>query len=289
MFSLENDHLTIEVRARGAELTRIFSKTTGLEYLWEGDPAYWGKHSPVLFPIVGTLKNGTYFFENKAYKLSRHGFARDMDFELAARDERSLTFALSSNDYTLAHFPFGFRLEVVYSLQDNTLQVDYHVLNTGKREMYFSIGGHPAFRVPLTPGTAFEDYFLEFAERETAGRWPISHEGLIEPLPIGLLTDTRTLPLTRELFSNDAIVFKYLNSHALSLRSHSAPNGIHFQFDGFPFLGIWSGNGGNFVCLEPWCGIADSVAATQQLIGKEGINMITPEQTFRRSWQASLF
>ncbi len=289
MLTLENDHLKIDVNPKGAELSRVFSKTHNLDYLWNGNPAFWAKHSPVLFPIVGTLKNDTYRYENKSYTLSRHGFARDMNFELSAQSDHSLTFTLTSNEETLSRFPFEFKLEIIYVLDVNKIRIHYNVINTGSHEMYFSIGGHPAFNVPLDKYSAFEDYYVEFSEAETAGRWPISHEGLIEALPIATLIDTNILPITHELFKTDALVFKYLNSASLKLKSHTSPHGLKFHFEGFPFLGIWSGKNGNFVCIEPWCGIADGVASHQQLVQKEGINMITPAQAFNREWSVELF
>lgn len=289
MFSIENDYLKIKVNARGAELTSVFSKAAQLHYLWNGDPVYWAKHSPVLFPVVGALKNDMYHFENKTYTLSRHGFAREMDFELTAQSDHSLTFTLLSNSSTLEKYPFEFSLAIRYTLELNKIKVHYSVVNMGDHPMYFSIGGHPAFRVPLEQNKAFEDYYIEFAESETAHRWPVSHEGLVEALPVDELINTNILPLTHELFNRDAVIFKYLNSKSLKLKSHTSSHCIEFHFDGFPFLGIWSAKSGNFVCIEPWCGIADSVTGHQQLIQKEGINMITPGQVFNREWSVELF
>lgn len=289
MFTLENEFLQAEINPKGAELTKLYSKQAGLDYLWNGDPAYWPKHSPILFPIVGTLKDNTYYFEDKAYRLTRHGFARDMEFSVSPQDDGAVTFTLSSNPQTLANYPFDFRLEITYLLKQNALHVQYRVINTGPREMYFSIGGHPAFNVPLTTDAAFDDYYIEFSEPETAGRWPITIDGLIGPMPDPFLNNSKILPINHELFQTDAVVLKYLDSKSLELKSHTSPNGIRFYFDEFPFLGIWSGKGGNFVCIEPWCGIADSVASHQQLVGKEGINMLTPGQVFSREWSVVPF
>ena len=289
MFAIENEYLKIDVNPKGAELTKVFSKQTKLDYLWNGDPAFWAKYSPILFPVVGTLKNDTYHFNNKSYTLPRHGFGRDMNFEMTAQTEQSLTFSLASNAETLAVYPFDFRLEIIYTLNASRITVHYNVINTGGHEMFFSIGAHPAFNVPLDPHSSFDDYYIEFAQNETAGRWPISHQGLIEALPTELLQDTNKLPISHDLFKSDALVFKYLNSTSLQLRSHTSTHGLNFHFAGFPFLGIWSGKNGNFVCIEPWCGIADGVASHQQLIEKEGINMITPGQVFDREWSVELF
>ena len=289
MFQIENDHLQVSIKARGAELDSIFQKSTGMEYLWNADPNYWAKKSPVLFPIVGTLKDDTYFFEEKAYRLSRHGFARDMDFELANQMKNSLELAIHSNPSTLAHYPFPFQFSVGYVLEENTLQVRYTVSNTGEVPMYFSVGGHPAFKVPVKDGLQYEDYYLEFNEEENAGRWPISGAGLIKSSPIPLLQNSHQLALTKELFLQDALVFKDLKSNSVQLKTDKDSHGWRFDFTGFPYLGIWAAKQANFVCIEPWCGIADAVDTDQQLIRKEGIVLLEAGKTFEKNWSISIF
>src|SRR5688572_2922145 len=147
MFTIENDWLKIEIHSKGAELSSIFNKKKGLEYLWSGDPSVWGKKSPVLFPIVGTLKNDTYYFENKPYQLTRHGFARDMDFTVTDQTASSITFSLGRSDETFTKYPFQFRFDIIYSVRANQILVTYRVVNKGEmnQKMYFSVGAHPAF------------------------------------------------------------------------------------------------------------------------------------------------
>lgn len=141
--------MKISVNARGAELDSLFSKETNIEYLWSGDQKFWSKKSPLLFPIVGTLKQNTYYYNNKPYNLSRHGFARESEFSLSDHTDVSATLSLSDSEQTLANFPFPFKLDVVYSVEGTTVHVKYKITNTGSDNMYFSIGAHPAFRVPL--------------------------------------------------------------------------------------------------------------------------------------------
>jgi galactose mutarotase-like enzyme len=289
MFYIENEQLKVNIEAKGAELQRIFSKETNLDYLWNGDPAFWGKHSPILFPIVGTLKNDRYYFEDKPYHMTRHGFARDMNFTVTAQTENSIELMLKDNIETLAMFPFHFELYVKYTLDKNKLSAQYRVVDTGSKEMYFSIGAHPAFKLPIEEGFLFEDYYLKFSEKETLGRWPISPQGLIEALPVAMLIDQDRIHITHELFKKDAVVFKYPESKQVKLISDITTHGLNFDFPDFPFLGIWSYKEAHFICIEPWCGIADSVASDQQLIAKEGINLITPGEEFRRQWSVDLF
>lgn len=284
MFSIENRHLKINIHPKGAELQSIFHKDHKLEYMWNGDPAVWGKHSPLLFPIVGTLKQDTYIYKDKEYSLPRHGFARDMEFEAEDQGPDAITFLLRSSEATRANYPFDFELRVTYQLAKNGLATTYSVKNTSEGDMYFSIGGHPAFKVPLVAGTAYTDYFLELENKETSPRWPITKEGLIEKPPKPLLRSSRLLPLTKELFLEDAVVFKNLSSTTIALKSEKTERGLLFDFADFPFLGIWAAKNADFVCIEPWCGIADAVDSNQQLTDKEGINKLAAGDIFERTW-----
>jgi len=286
---ISNEILEVNILKRGAELTSIVSKSTGLEYMWNADPAFWAKTSPVLFPIVGTLKNDTYYYEGKAYQLGRHGFAREKEFTVTAQTAASVTFTLVTDESTLKNYPFHFRFDITYEVINNTLSVTYKVLNTGNTELLFSVGGHPAFKVPLVEGAAYADYYLQFEKKETTGRWPISKDGLIETKPVSLLENSHRIPLSKELFLQDALVFKNLKSSKVSLKSSATSHGLLFDYTGFPFLGIWAAKNADFVCIEPWCGIADSVSTDQQLINKEGINKLDAGDAFERNWSVSLF
>jgi galactose mutarotase-like enzyme len=286
MFTIENEVLRVTIKPRGAELSSIFSKETGLEYLWNGDARYWNKQSPVLFPIVGTLKKNTYYYRGVPYTLGRHGFARDKNFICSMHDQASVIMSLMSDEDTFRVYPFRFRLDIIYSIDRNCLRVRYRVTNTQEGDMYFSIGGHPAFRIPLTEDLEYDDYYLDFENKEFAMRWPISSEGLIEATPLKFLHDSKKLRLSKDLFLNDAIVFKHLNSHKVSIRSDKSPHGVQFHFPRFPYLGIWAFPYADFVCIEPWCGIADSVTSKQLLESKEGINFLPGGEIFERTWSA---
>jgi galactose mutarotase-like enzyme len=288
MHKIENDLLTVTAKEKGAELDSIFHKKNQLEYLWKADPKFWNKKSPVLFPIVGALKDNTYFLEGNSYQLHRHGFAREMEFELEKHDANEMTFLLGSDDKTLAVYPFDFEFRITYTLQKNALHVTYDVLNTGMKDMYFSVGGHPAFAVPLVNGTAYEDYFLEFENEEDADRLLLTPEGLIDGTE-KFLENENQIPLTKQLFYNDAIVLRNLQSGMVSLLSDKTEHGLNFYFDGFPYLGIWAFHDADFVCIEPWCGIADSVDHSELLKGKEGINALAAGKSFRVVWSVECF
>jgi galactose mutarotase-like enzyme len=289
MFVLENEILKVEVASKGAELQSILNKVNGIEYLWDGNPAFWTKRSPVLFPIVGSLKNNTYHYHGKSYQLPRHGFARDMDFQMEKQTSREIIFLLQSNPETKINYPFDFEFRVRYQVMGDELSTEYIVSNTGNGLMFFSVGGHPAFRLPLAARTQFSDYYLRFEETENLSRWPISKDGLILPQQIPVLEDSNRLNLQKSLFYQDALVFKYPASSEISLLSGKTPHGLQFQMGEFPFLGIWSFKDADFICLEPWCGIADSVSSDQQLERKEGIEKAIPGKPFSRQWRVKFF
>ena len=289
MFTISNNILSIKISEKGAELQSIFHLPNNLEYLWSGDEKFWAKKSPVLFPIVGGLKNNTYTFNGNDYKLSRHGFARDHVFQLNEQSESSITFCLASSEQTKAIYPFDFLFSIKYSLENNQLRVAFSVENTGNSDMLFSVGAHPAFAVPLNEKLAYEDYYLQFNQPENAQRWPLSAEGLIEKISIPFLENEDKLPLRKDLFYKDAIVLKHLQSNSISILSHQSANGVKVTFDGFPYMGIWAAKDANFVCIEPWCGIADSVTASGNLIGKEGIIKLEAGGLFERSYSIEVF
>lgn len=288
MHTLSNDILEIKIASRGAELQSIYNRKTQLEYMWSAG-AEWPKKSPVLFPVVGGLKNNTYRFNDTSYTLSRHGFAREMDFELINQTKHSLTFLLKENETTLQHYPFTFSFYVRYTLHGNSVNIAYIVENHKEDQLPFSVGAHPAFAVPLVANTHYEDYFLEFDKAEEAPIWPLSAEGLIENNSTPFFKNSRELPLTKDLFFKDALVFKNLSSKKLSIKSNQTPHGLTVSFDGFPYLGIWAAKNANFVCIEPWCGIADSVDATGMLEQKEGIQILRKGESFERSFGIEVF
>ncbi len=289
MTTIENESLRITINPVGAELTSLFNKATGREYLWQADAAYWPKHSPVLFPIIGTLKDNHYYFEEKEYQLSRHGFAREKTFTVTMKSATTVAFELTDDAATRAVYPFQFTLSLQYTLEENRLSVAYHVTNNGNAAMYFSVGGHPAFKMPIEEGLAYEDYYLLFNNIETTGRWPINAVGLLEKNPVPLLNNTQLLPLTKELFYKDAIVIKHPASNEVQLKSDRHPAGLSFSFEGFPFLGIWAAKDADFLCIEPWCGVADSVNSQPLLAQKEGIETLAPGDEFVRTWRVATF
>lgn len=289
MIYLENTELKIAISEKGAELQEVFSKDTQLEYLWSGDPLFWGKKSPVLFPIVGTLKNNQFTHNGENYQLSRHGFARDKNFKLTESGNHRVSLTLDADEETLTQYPFLFRFSIIYEIKKNTLSCTYHIANIDIKPMYFSVGAHPAFKIPLEDHLAFDQYYLEFNQVETAGKWPITSEGLIDETPAPFFHSNNRINLSKELFYGDALVFKQLESSSIRLSNDQSKHGFLFSWSEFPYMGIWSAKDAPFVCLEPWCGIADSIHASGELKEKEGMILLTPGQSVNKTWSIELY
>lgn len=272
MSTLENEHLRVSVKPEGAELTSIFDKTNNLERLWQADPAVWNRHAPILFPFVGRLVDNTYHYRGKSYTLPQHGFARDCTFRLKRETSTAVSYELIDTPETRINYPFVFKLQLDYVIEGNRLHVAHTVVNPGPETMYFSIGGHPAFRTPLLEGESFSDYYIEFEKKETCTRWYANGNGLIDRSEEMYLANTAVVPYTPDRFSEDALIFKNLESSEVSLKCFKSDRAVTLDFAGWPYLGIWSKPGGApFVCLEPWFGIADAAGHDGELTRKEGI------------------
>lgn len=286
MIKISNKRLSVIINKQGAELQSI--QLDGLEYLWQADPKYWAKHSPVLFPIIGELKNGKYFYDDQEYKLSRHGFARDKLFVAEKISADSVTLSLQSDQETLSVYPFKFVFSLQYEIKNNELSCTYIVENIDDKEMYFSAGGHPAFRVPLNEKLPYNDYKLHFNIDDNLKRY-VLHNGLTGDETETIHLEKKELQLSPSLFYEDAIVLKHINSNKIRLYSEKDPHGLSFNFEGFPYFGIWASKNAPFVCLEPWCGIADNIHHDHQLVNKEGINKLGVGEKWRRKWAVELF
>ncbi|GAB3219796.1 aldose 1-epimerase family protein [Algoriphagus aestuariicola] len=276
-YTIESTSLRVQVNLKGMELSSIQSKASGQEYLWQGDPQFWTGQAPVLFPIIGALKDGKTSYEGKDYALPKHGFVRNSDLpKLARQEENLLVFQIDSSAETLEVYPFDFSFEVTFLLEGNRLEVSHQVFNSGDKDLYYSLGGHPAFNCPLLPGEKWEDYQIEFTEKETDHTWMISPQGLIGEMGERLLDNTRTIRLHAHIFDQDALIFKKLKSREVSLSHRDKGPILKMEFGDFDYLGIWAKPGAPFVCLEPWLGIADSVDHSGILAEKEGIRVLEP-------------
>jgi galactose mutarotase-like enzyme len=280
--TITNSYLTAEINHSGAELSSLKSNSDDKEYLWEGLPEFWGKHSPILFPIVGTLKNNTYTYNSVQYCLPRHGFARDGVFELLDKNENSATFSMQSSEETLKVYPFNFELQISYILDGKSLNIHYKVNNKGESEMPFSIGAHPAFSLPGN----FENYSIQF-EKEEPLQYNLLENDLISNTTKILATIDDVVPLDYQMFENDALVFKSLQSNYLTILEATNPI-LRVHYDDFPHLGIWTKKNAPFLCIEPWFGYSDSVESSGKLMEKEGIQNLEAHETFNSKFSIEI-
>ncbi len=258
-YELKNRTLRIEADTYGAELHSICSVPDGKEYLFDADPQYWKRHAPVLFPIVGSLKDKKLLIGGLEYPMGQHGFARDMEFRLSEKTEDSLLFVLESSEETRARFPYDFRLSTGYRLSGTEIAVTWQVENTGSSEMHYQIGGHPAFYCPVDSFLEKQsDYFLKFDSGKPLSYKLLNSDGLLDWPVYSLETDDGYCGITEDFFDRDALIIEGGQSKAVSLCRPDRKPYLTVLFDA-PLYGIWSPakKQAPFVCIEPWWGRAD--------------------------------
>ncbi|MFD1631987.1 aldose 1-epimerase family protein [Pseudopedobacter beijingensis] len=287
MVVLENDKLQVTIKLKGAELSSIKDKVSGKEYIWQGNPDVWGYHAPNLFPIVGGLKDNKITISGNDYNLSRHGFARTSMFRRIESTPNHAVFSLSYDDETLKIYPYKFEFEVAYSLSGNSLTILYKVINKDDKKIYFSVGAHPAFNIPLEESEVYEDYFIEFEKEETLVSSKLSTTGLFNGQYKEFGQNT-ILDLTADLFNEDALVFKNLNSRVVYLKNRKNTQSIKVDFNQFNELGIWAKPGAPFVCIEPWLGYADNELGQKDISEKPGIQTLDHGHVFESNYTISI-
>ena len=280
LITITNNKISASIDSLGAELIRL--EKDNQNYIWTVDETYWNKTSPILFPIVGRLKNDTYRIENKTYELPRHGFARNLEFQIVNQTESSVVFVLESNSETLKNYPFEFELRLEYELDENELKMKYSVENKSEVTMPFSIGAHPAFTIE----DSFSDYSLKFNQTEEFISYELDNEQF-NAASKKIQSENGIIDLNYTLFEKDALVFKHLQSNELTLLKKKEPV-LSVRFEGFPYLGIWTKPNAPFLCIEPWCGLADNVNHNGNIFEKEGINLLHPQEIFSRRIKITL-
>lgn len=284
--------MTATVSSKGAELQSL--KLNGNEYLWQADPAFWGKHAPVLFPIVGSLRNDEATCSQGTCHMARHGLARINEHQLVgvSEDGASVTYEFTDSAETREAFPYRFKFNMTYAITgDNQLTQTFKVTNTGDVDLPFSVGGHPAFNVPA-PGAgneAFEDYALKFTEPWTCNSPKIAEGGLADTEDTYVsVNNTDTVMLERESFANDAIVLDHVPGNTLTLLGTKSGHGVRVDFPGFDYIGVWSTGEAPFVALEPWTGHSTLTTEDDVLEHKRNITVIAPGESDERSFVITL-
>lgn len=282
---LKNDLLTVEIDSLGAELQSITANTTHHQYLWQGDPAFWGRRSPVLFPLVGAVWNGRYTMDGKEYALGQHGFARDMEFTPVDTDsDDEVWFALDADEHTLALYPRRFRLEIGYRLIGERLTVMWRVINRDECPMDFQIGAHPGFRYPQFDANDPDHGFFMFDSRKLSAQTIVEKGCVGNGLTQVTLDADGMLPLTAHTFDRDAIIFADSQVHRVSLLDKHRVPYLSLLFSA-PLVGLWSPNpDAPFVCIEPWYGRCDSVGFESDFARRAYVNHLQPGEKFEASY-----
>ena len=289
LYTLENEKVKITISKQGAELHNITSKVDGTEYLWNRNKRYWSYSAPVLFPIVGKVKNGTYKVDGKEYNLPQHGLARLKEFEMIKKTDNKIMFELVASEETLNVYPYKFSLKISYTLIENGVITEYIVENTDNKMIYFSIGAHPAFMCPMVAGEIINDYYFEFNKKENCDIIPINEDGYIKRERKQYLVDNNIIPLNFDVFKGDALVFDSLKSNKISLKSVNHDKVLTMDFTGFPYMGLWTkATGAPFVCIEPWYGHADFEDFNGELKDKAGIEKLEVGQKFNSAYTLTI-
>jgi len=287
--TIQNDYLTVAVAEHGAEL-RSIQDMQGTEYLWQGDPKYWGDRSPMLFPFIGRLTNNRYKYMGKTYPMGIHGFAAASNFFVAEQESDRIVLELADTPSTREQYPFAFTLQITYALQDKTLQVSYRVENRNSKTMPFGIGGHPGFNVPLAAGERFEDYELEFAcpcQPDRVGFSPAVYlNGHDEAYP---LREGRFIDLKHSLFDEDAVILKNM-AREVTLRSKVSGKGVKVSYPDMPYLGIWHWpqTDAPYVCIEPWSSLPSRQDVVEEFSCKSDLVQLAPGKCYESTWYVSV-
>lgn len=279
--TIRNNELKAVINHTGAELASLYKGDKNV--IWEINTDFWNKTSPVLFPVVGMLKELSYTYDDVVYHLPRHGFAREYEFKIIDQSESSVVFSLKYSEDTLKIYPFRFELQIGYRIADDRLIVSYNIINHSSEKMYYSIGAHPAFAID----GKFEEYSLVFDKNDTLTTYKLENELFSGNTETIALQDGQ-LKLDYKLFEKDAIVLKNNFTSSLILVKGEVPQ-VKVNFSDFPYLGIWTKKDAPFICIEPWLGIADNVSATGKLDEKEGIQVLEGNQHKNVEWTIEVF
>lgn len=283
-YTLENDQIRIKISSMGAELKSLADVKTGREYMWQADPEFWGRTSPILFPLVGNYFNKESRYKGEVYKMSQHGFARDMEFMMTRQEGDEIWFCLTDKEETWSSYPFAFALEAGFRLKGRSVEVLWKVTNPAGEDMYFSLGGHPAFQMPLMEDGKVNCYLQFDCEGSVTSRninGGFASDKYVEyPLAEGGI-----LPVEKELFAEDALVIEKDQAHKVTLLDADQKPYVSVEFKA-PLFGVWSPSHVNapFICIEPWYGRCDHIGFTGDISEREWGNHLAPGASFKAAY-----
>lgn len=288
LITIDNGTLSLTVDTLGAQMMSI--KCHGTEYLWQGNPKYWGDRAPILFPFIARLTNNSYTLNGKLYPMTIHGFANASEFDLAEQSQGKLVLELKSSEKTLVHYPIDFVFRVIFQLEGNTLKTTYHVENKSDMTMPFGIGGHPGFKVPVGEDEKFEDYYLEFSQKcqpDRVGFTPqVYLSGHDEAYP---LEEGKRISLRHDLFDEDAIILKNM-AREVTLKSRASNHSVTVSYPQMPYLGIWHWphTDAPYVCIEPWSSLPSRQDVVEEFTCKSDLVQLEPSRVYDNTWTITL-
>lgn len=287
IFTIKNELLTVDVNSKGAELWSI--RKDNVEYLWQGDSKFWGGRATNIFPTVGRSQDGIYTFEGKEYPMGSQGIARNHEFVVEEEKDNKLTLSLTSSEVTKENYPFEFKYFLTYEIKDNTLYITSKMVNTDNKELFFGLGGHTGFIVPLEDSTKFEDYYLEFDEPSMPTRINVSASGFTTTREVYNLKDGKLLPLERELFDDDVIVFENI-SKGVKMKSDKSQRSVYVKYPDMTYLGLWQPAkiAPDFLCIEPWTSLAGRDGVIEDFSTHESLLPLEAGKEYSNTWSVEI-
>lgn len=288
-YQIKNADMQADILSFGAQLCSLKS-ADGTEYLWQGDAKYWGDMAPNLFPYIARMTEKSYTVYGKKYEMDIHGFAKDTEFQVEQKAENHIVFSMSDSEETKKQYPFSFLFTIEYRLEENRLQVTYGVKNNDDKTMYFGVGGHPGFQVPLEKGQQFTDYYLEFDTEEAAERVGFSEdcfvtgENQIYPLEAG-----KRIRLRHDLFDDDAIILTKM-SKGITLASDKGEKSIRVTYPDMPYLGLWHmpKTDAPYICIEPWSSLPSRKGVVEDLATQPGLISLEPNTEYKNQFMIEI-
>lgn len=294
LVTIKNDKLTVQIDPLGASLTSISETIAGsgerIEYLWQGDSKYWTDQAPNLFPYIARLTGGRYQLDGKEYEMDIHGFAKDSLFDITCLGKNAVTFSLKSSEASYRQYPYDFILEIAYRLEETRLEITFRVKNRDEKTMYFGIGGHPGFNVPLERSLRFEDYVLEFSDRCRPKRISFSPDCFVEGEPSAFaLKEDRILPLSHDMFDEDAIVLTEMGRQ-VTLKAKNGIRAVRVTYNDMDYLGIWHmpHTDAPYVCIEPWSSLPSRKGIVEDLAKQPGLVRLEVKGEHINTWSIEI-
>ena len=279
--TIQNALLTVDIDTLGAQLSSIRTPD-GEEYLWQGDPEIWSRRAPILFPLIGRLKEGRYLLDGTSYEIPAHGFARDMEFSVIMQTGRSVSFCITDTPETRSVYPFSFSLTVTYTLDGTVLTKSHQIKNTDQRELLYELGAHDGFRTPVAKGSSMAGWSIRLPGLDQASLYGMDHDFMITPQGAPVSLNPNGLPLVPSVFGLDTMILDAPPMHQAVLCDHTGQARVTLSFPGFPYLGIWTQDkpfDTGFVCIEPWSSLPDCTFVGRELADKAGIRRLAPGQS----------